>query len=238
MGEPVVIGYCSGTQVHAVFHHCMMQLVLHESSSGSTHMLEPGGGAFGSIGSSRIATSRNGIVRTFLASASADWLWMVDTDMAFKPNVLDLLLEAADPSERPVVGGLCFGKSMDGFVYPTMYELRDNNTRLTWMHDYPKDQLVRVDGTGAACLLMHRSALEKVRANNPPPMEWFEDTIWNGADMGEDMTFCMRLREAGIPLYVHTGIRIGHVKTQIVDEDTYLSERNSWFKEDQPCESE
>lgn len=231
MGTPVVAGYCSGAEVSAVFHHCMMQVVLREASSGRTHLLAPGGGAFGAIGSSRIATARNGIVRTFLKSADAEWLWMVDTDMAFRPDVIEQLVDAADPIERPVVGGLCFGRAMDGTVYPTLYHL--DRDRFTWIHKYPQNELLKVDATGAACLLMHRSALMAVAAKFPEPMEWFQDTVWNGNDTGEDITFCLRLAEVGVPLYVHTGIRIGHVKTMVIDEDMYLANKANWLEEDQ-----
>jgi GT2 family glycosyltransferase len=229
MGVPVVVGYCSGTEIHAAFHHSVMQLVLREASTGNTHILSPGGGAFGSIGSSRIATARNGIVRTFLKSADSDWLWMIDTDMVFKPDALELLLEAADPVDRPIVGGLCFGKALDGFVYPTLYKLNDDENAFQYMHDYDRDSLVQVDATGAACLLMHRSALEKVREIYTEPMEWFQDIIWQGLDTGEDITFCLRLREVGVPVYVHTGVHIGHVKPQIVDQSVFDDMQAKWF---------
>ena len=34
--------------------------------------------------------------------------------------------------------------------------------------------------------------------------------------MGEDMTFCLRCAAADIPVHVHTGVKAGHMKTQML----------------------
>ena len=41
--------------------------------------------------------------------------------------------------------------------------------------------------------------------------------------MGEDVIFCEHLKAAGIPLYVHTGAKVGHVKGThyVLDEAMY-----------------
>ena len=43
---------------------------------------------------------------------------------------------------------------------------------------------------------------------------WFHEgpSADNSTWMGEDVTFCEHLKAAGIPIYVHTGAKIGHVK--------------------------
>jgi len=78
---------------------------------------------------------------------------------------------------------------------------------------------VKVSATGAACLLMHRDALELVRkTSNDPAAPWFRETSVGAplALMGEDMTFCLRCQAAGIPVHVHTGVRAGHMKTVMI----------------------
>ena len=115
-----------------------------------------------------ICDARNQGVRTFLATG-ADWLWFVDTDMGFTPDTLPRLLESADPQDRPVVGALCYGvreERSDGFggfrtrTFPTLYTWSDGDASLVEVSVFPEDQLVQVAGTGAACLLIHRTALE------------------------------------------------------------------------------
>src|SRR5262249_53581093 len=86
--------------------------------------------------------------------------------------------------------------------------------------DWPEDEVMRVSATGAACLLIHRDALlavEKHAGDVAAP--WFRETALRDAPlalMGEDLTFCLRCAAAGIPVHVHTGVRVGHMKTQML----------------------
>lgn len=168
-----------------------------------------------------ISTPRNLIVRDFLEDGLAPWLLMADTDMWFEADAVDRLIAAADPAERPVIGGLCW--SLDkGERFPTMYELTEKDggaLAFTRYADWPEDTVMRVSATGAAFLLMHRSALERVRLHSDDPAApWFRETAVGAplALMGEDMTFCLRCAAAGIPVHVHTGVKAGHMKTTML----------------------
>lgn len=167
----------------------------------------------------RIATTRNNLIRAFLDDTTAEWLWMVDTDMTFEPDVLERLLAC----DVPVVGALCFARDKDS-CYPTIYT-QDGKGFIERMYDYPQDELLEVDATGAACLLIHRSALERIGVNNKEPYRWFADTSFEGREIGEDITFCLRCWQLNIPVHVHSGVRVGHIKDVIIDEQTYLGGR-------------
>src|SRR5438034_7892772 len=97
-----------------------------------------------------ISTPRNLVVRDFLDGNLAPWLFMADTDMVFPGDTADRLIAAADPAERPVVGGLCYSLAA-GEKLPTMYELTQKGTgelafqRLT---SWPEDACIRVGATG------------------------------------------------------------------------------------------
>ncbi len=168
-----------------------------------------------------ISTPRNLVVKDFLDDGLAPWLFMADTDMVLESDTVDRLIAAADPAERPVVGGLChtLGK---GEKAPTLYELTQKDggeLAFQQRREYPEDSMVRVTATGAACLLMHRDALEKVAASaGDIAAPWFRESAVGAplALMGEDMTFCLRCGAAGIPVHVHTGVRVGHMKTQLI----------------------
>jgi GT2 family glycosyltransferase len=171
----------------------------------------------------RVAAARNQVVRTFLES-DVEWLWMLDADMCFRPAVLDQLLEAADPTERPIVGGLYFhGGRTD--VWPSLYLIRDPATHdgepLHILREYPDNALVKVDGTGGGCLLMHREALVAIGERFGEPSPWFMETVHAGREFGEDITFCLRANALGIPVYVHTGVEVGHVKPFVMNAESY-----------------
>jgi GT2 family glycosyltransferase len=165
-----------------------------------------------------IATGRNQLVNTFLTEYSAPWLLMLDTDMVFGADTARRLIDAADPAGRPVVGALCFSQNHEGPPYSTMYDLTEPEPgRLAFARrsKWPENECAEVSATGAACLLMHRDALGKVAASSGDiAAPWFRE-VPVGAPlslMGEDMTFCLRCAAAGIPVHVHTGVQVGHVK--------------------------
>jgi len=167
-----------------------------------------------------------------------EWLLMLDTDMSFQEDIVDRFLKAAHEKLRPVVGGLCFAGGRIGVPTPTLQRMTDpkkNKGRLTeTIYTYPKDALCKVDATGAAALFIHRDILIQMKEafkampdGYPNPHPWFSETVQFGHEYGEDWTFCMRLRQMKIPLYVHTGIKLGHMKTQDYNEEYYQQYRRT-----------
>lgn len=180
-------------------------------------------------GTGGIVAGRNLLAATFLDSTDAEWLFMVDTDMGFAGDTVERLLAAADPVERPVVGALCFALKQDGraayyeqrfALVPTLFHYVElsaaGEVGFYAFEDYPRDELVAVAGTGAACLLVHRTALEAVRAKHGAV--WFDLVTHPTGDRGkprvfsEDLSFCIRLADVDVPVHVHTGVRTNHHK--------------------------
>lgn len=158
--------------------------------------------------------ARNALAQRFLDS-DAEWLWWVDTDMVVSSATLPALLAAADPEERPVVGALCcvvHDNEVAASMYVTGEHPKDGKFAFRYIKNYPENTMCRVDGTGCGCLLVHRSVFEKIDAVDPNPGLWFAEMIVDGRLIGEDLSFCMRLALAEIPVFVHTGIQVGHMK--------------------------
>jgi len=44
----------------------------------------------------------------------------------------------------------------------------------------------------------------------------------NGRRVGEDLSFCLRARSAGVPVNVHTGVQVGHVKSRMLGKSQVL----------------
>lgn len=208
----VVVTYVRGEKVDGHFMESLLAL------QGSEPRIAE---VYGRVSGPAVALMRNLCIVHFLYETTAQWLWMVDTDMTFEPDIVKRLLRAANPDTKPVVGGLCFSAdTLGGQVKPTLYA---GDTLTDVVHDYPRDTMLRVGGTGAACLLMHRRALEAF--DRYAPMPWFADEIHDGLSVSEDKVFCLRLRALGIPLFVHTGVRLGHCKVRPVVEADYLAAR-------------
>lgn len=180
-----------------------------------------------------IVAGRNAIAGKFLDETDCEWLFMVDSDMGFAADTVDRLIDSADPTERPVVGGLCFSLRRDTagefygqkyVVVPTCYEFVDSEDEVGFRSiiDYPRDSMLQVGGTGAACLIIHRNALVAVRDKFGPT--WFDPITYpgGGPTFSEDLSFCVRLAACDLPVWVNTGIRTTHDKHGVfLDEDEY-----------------
>jgi hypothetical protein len=230
VADGVQIAYVCGNTVHYSWHRSYEDLLAHDAAN---HQRLTGfiGMRCGTDG---LSTARNQAVRAFLDEGAAEWLWWIDTDMGFGPDTVDRLFEAADASERPVVGALCFfnredaSDGMGGYrstVVPTVYDwTRTEDGKMGWAvrWQYPTNQVVRVGGTGSACILIHRRVFEKI-AENPSHGAWY-DRIPNtttGQLIGEDLSFCLRAGALTIPIHVHTGVPTTHFKPMWLQEEDY-----------------
>jgi hypothetical protein len=230
----VVLAYCSGGQWEADFGESLVDLLFFDEIQG--RRLREGGGVLGWKSGVNVSSARNSICQKFLDKSQAEWLWMLDTDMVFKPDVLERLLAEADPEKAPVVGGLCFGVD-NGRYFPTLYDLTGTEDDIQFVRydEWAPNTMMQVFATGAACLLIHRTALERIRDFQPPHRQgkpgfsdafpWFQETDFNGRVMGEDITFCLRAGTAGMPVHVNTAVTLGHVKQHALTEVGYLAQR-------------
>jgi hypothetical protein len=190
------------------------------------HILGPKGDLIALQSSPRIAEARNKIIDMFaVLEQQPEWLLMIDSDMTFEPDLLEKLLEHAHPERVPILGGLCFAGGRVHAPYPTIYRQVDEGgyVSVDRVHEYPRDALVKVGATGGACLLMHRGALGAMKnyyGRDNAPYPWFAEGVIGpkGEPWGEDIVFCLRATAIGIPVHVHTGVKLGHVKTAVIDE--------------------
>lgn len=217
--------------------------VLQYDASRNGYCLQPGGTLALKSGP-RIAEARSQLVDQFFAEPlyrQAQWLLMIDSDMVPPIDLIDRMMAVADPTHVPVLGGLCFAGGRLMAPYPTIYEEvlveregYDDFIAIQPVKEYPRNALVKVGATGGACLLMHRNVLAAMSQPWPKgfgtqldgtknPYPWFIEGLVtpHGDPIGEDIAFCRRLAQMQVPIHVHTGVKLGHVKTFILDEEVY-----------------
>lgn len=217
----VIVGAHSGT-VSGAFTFCLTRLVAFETCRQGF----PPGMIWIRYAADQLVAARNDSVRSFLADYPASpWALFVDADMGFPETTVAHLLDAADATERPVVGGLCFALKRDGAEdyatqsvplrsCPTVYTWAETDTESGFvaMADYPRDALVPVAATGMALVLVHRTVLEAVRDRYGEC--WFDRVPRpkGGGNFGEDLSFFVRVAGCGYPVHVDTGLRTSHDK--------------------------
>ncbi len=231
----VSVGYLHPGHWSACFGKSLIDLFVHDLCGPGRIMSHPFGEMGKECGSGGLVAGRNHLARIFLDESEAEWLFMVDSDMGFAADTVDRLIDAAHPEHRPIMGGLCFAQKSAGRAplyaqryrpTPTLYRIAetDDDSGFVPLFDYPRDEIVQVDATGAACVLIHRRALADIRDGYGDV--WF-DPIRKPkspitASFGEDMSFCLRALARDLPIHVHTGVKTTHDKSGVyLDEETY-----------------
>jgi len=228
----VTVAYVHSNEVAYSWHHSLIELLGHDIASDGRLMR---GGWIGiRCGTDGLPQSRNKAVKIFLDERDAEWLFWIDTDMGFEPDIIDRLVEAADPVKRPIVGALCFSNREDradglgGWrtrPTPTIFDwvkLDNEQMGFTIRWGYPGNTLVRCAGTGAAAVLVHRSVFVRMQEQYGPV--WY-DRVPNtstGQLVSEDLSFCLRAGAMNIPVHVHTGVPTSHFKPIWLAETDYL----------------
>lgn len=218
----VVLAYIHPGETSAYFTESMLTTVLSNAAGMSSWQLV---NVLQEWSSANVSASRNTVTQRFL-DGPGEWLLWVDADMQWEPSAVDLLLDAADKDERPIVGGLCFGM-YDGRLYPTIYQWAEVEGQLTTVRlgGYPANTVMRAAATGAAFLLIHRTVIEAMRERGfSAAFPWFQETELAGKPVGEDITFCIRAGLLGIPVHVHTGAKIGHHKSALLTAERFLAQ--------------
>ncbi len=213
----VVVGYVHGGMVHEPFMRSVLTLFAFDAGQRrSIAGLAMCKGLY-------VAQNRNAVCKNFLTSA-ADWLFFLDTDIVFTPEQMYQLLDAAHPTERPIVGGLYFSYwNQDKDLCPVWLEHRGDDMA-TMSALKPGLQEVAVVGMGFT--LIHRGVLEAM-AKHHADDEW----LWFGHDlretprglerMGDDTTFCLRAADIGFKTFGHAEIVVQHIKSRAENYETF-----------------
>ena len=171
---------------------------------------------------SLVYDARNELLRR-AHEAQADRILFIDSDMSFNRDLLTRLNEDSDAGCE-IVAPLCFKRKppFTPVIYSVM-ELREENgmkiPTAQVYENYPAADLFQVEAVGFGCVLMTMDAVEKVVTKFGP---WpFSPAM----GFGEDMSFCMRAREAGVKIWCDSRIRVGHVGYYTYGEFDYLKQK-------------
>jgi hypothetical protein len=232
--DAVVVAYIHQRTVESSWFHCMNEMVAWDALHDQRVMR--GGYISMTAETDGLSRARNRVVEIFLEENRADWLFWIDTDMGFAPNTIDQLMESADSVECPIVGALAFTwrqerpDGMGGWRHratPTIFDWGQDGTQeghmVRW--DYHRDAVQQCSATGSACVLIHRSVLEKVAEKYGE--HWYDRFYNKTMDRltSEDISFCMRAASVGCTTWVDSSVKTTHAKTVYVSETDHFSQR-------------
>jgi len=181
-----------------------------------------------SIGDAKIEHSRNRLAHKFLET-DAKWMLMIDDDIIpsiGRPSWMRYWVQAARNlqdnqlqrhgihrlvgANKTLVGGAYFGRQENGALMcsdPTLYSRAKQY----------EDAVVPVDWIGTGFILIHRKVFQDIREKfgdslkiDVPDYEYDYFRPFDSA-RGEDVSFCIRAKEAGHQPHIDLGIPIFHV---------------------------
>lgn len=149
--------------------------------------------------------SRNKLCEYVLES-DAEYLWFMDDDHAFAPDLLLKLLRW----ERKLVVPVCLMRSSP-FMPVTFAERLDDdpngNARYlpVYYPEHEKEGLIELEAGGCAGMLIHRDVIAAMKS------PWFEYGF-----ASEDLLFCQKAKELGFTIHCDLSARLGHITTAVV----------------------
>lgn len=222
MNDQVVLGFISAGNPELSFMSSVIRLIYNPDNRLVSVISVHSG--------PKIDDARNSLFNTWLDETNADYLLMVDDDMVLPPNVIQRLMS----HRKDIVGALCFSEGIGGKVRPVIHviEEEDDKPTINVLYNYPTNSLLRVAGTGGACLLVTRRAAKSIREQmGDHVMPFFAFGMHHNVKIGEDIAFCLRASKAGFDTWVDTGIVIPHIKKHTVTEVEFV---RSLMMEDHP----
>jgi predicted glycosyltransferase involved in capsule biosynthesis len=171
---------------------------------------------FHSVGS-LISIQRQSVSKSFEDSDS-DWILFLDSDIYVTPEMIKKLFDHANEKNIPVLSGVYFlmMNPNDSLPVPApaFFNFSSDNSLIA-ESIIPHDQLIKIDASGLGMCLIHKSVFLKLKEKYPDSNYFNMD--FNGKQIGEDLSFFLKLKELQIPVHVHTGINPQHIKRYPLD---------------------
>ena len=152
-----------------------------------------------------------------------------------------------------ILGGLAFISNDPRVIMPRPTLWMDDPIQpgmIKAVNGYNPNTLYEVAATGGACVIIHREVLEKVVKDGNPfhhvnlvnyPMvarsvaqmtdpdeiaPYLQSHVDNADQLGEDISFCRRVKKAGYRIFVHTGLKFDHAKSTLIGEPEFIEAIN------------
>lgn len=163
--------------------------------------------------------TRDYLVRQLLKDDKFTHLLMLDSDHFHPKDIVERLARWIEHEEGPqVISALNYQRKAP--YRPAAFFFDGPQYGLLHISTWPQG-LVKLDAVGASALLVAREVFERL------PEPWFEFhylPMPDGAKprfIGEDIWFCKKLKDIGVPVYVDTMTTCPHMGEAMVGEEQF-----------------
>lgn len=166
---------------------------------------------------SLVYDSRN-LISLYAIENKFDAILWLDSDMMFKPDTLDVMLNDMRDLRAEMITGVYVKRYFP--TAPVLYKEIGEPIRkpdgtlerdIQTYDNYPKDTVFTVAGCGFGCVLTTVSLLKELWDKFGPP---FAPFVW----ASEDISFCYRVGKLNKLIYCDSNIHLGHIGTFVYTE--------------------
>lgn len=192
MNPTFTFAYPFGT-IEPQFLESVEGLLLHELSKPKDEMLL---GGITKSGGCYVGMNRGKISGQFLSQYQDSHLVMIDTDVQFQSNILELFKDhiISNPDAHVIVGRVDIANGL-----PVFYTLNEDYTRTHEAIPFQRLKKFDLGGTGIICI--SRVCLEKMYEHYGSVAHFFHHEIIGKREMGDDFSFCLHAKECGFKIY-------------------------------------
>ena len=154
-------------------------------------------------------------------SGSFDRVMWIDSDMRFDTDLMIRLADLMDTGMN-LVSGLYISRKapFEPVIYKELrLETSDQiHTPIAEKYlDYPDSEVFEIQGAGFGGVMTSVDLLRKVTENFGLP-------FFPYAGFGEDLAFCWRVKQLGVPMYCNSDIKLRHIGLFEIGEEMYRRE--------------
>ena len=193
------------------------------------------------VGSCLVYDARDKIIE-YAIKENADWVFFMDSDMVL-PNITlarfaGLML---DDEKVEMVSGMAFKRIppfQPCFYTKARVDKETGKPVLESPIEFPEKGLIKCEGLGMACTYIDMKAIKKIKAlqekeieakkargiTNPVALK--VQYFFPFPGIGEDLSFCIRARQAGVKMYTDMEIDVGHVGHITVSKEHFVQARD------------
>ena len=162
---------------------------------------------------SLIYTSRNALA-TAAIQAEADYVFWLDSDMVFQPDILKRMLKTLQEKDLDMLTGLYFRRVPP--YSPVLFDKLEIDGIACDFTEWKRipDDLFEVGACGFGCVLMKTDVFFDVQSK-------FGNMFAPIGNNGEDVAFCWRARQCGYKIWCDPSVICGHVGYSVVDDQFF-----------------
>lgn len=176
-----------------------------------------------------IHTARNGFVYDAV-DLKADYLMFVDADMSFTPQGFNTLIKHGLELDADLIGGLYVSRYDERINIIKKFGTNDKGEKfLVDIKEIPTfEKPFKVDGIGTGFLLINMRVFTKI----DPPFFYYPEPQEFGLrpvpfpknELGDDISFCMKVKQAGFQIFCDPTFELGHVGKKIYRHPHYAKQ--------------